>query len=171
MSDSANLCCSYNDDAVRHKGFYNDVNFMKSLGEICYDNFFKRPEDIDFAYDYADVLLCGACHIFAVALQKKLGYNLYVIEEFLGSEWTGRKGFHAFCQVNEPNRLYYVDARGMTSSFDEFMEVAKQFVHGEYIIRSVSPEELAEWKKEDYYEEASSFAESIIEKYKECYTL
>lgn len=39
MSDRANLCCSYNDDAVRHKGFYNDVNFMKSLGEICYDNF------------------------------------------------------------------------------------------------------------------------------------
>lgn len=59
----------------------------------------------------------------------------------------------------------------MTSSFDEFMEVAKQFVHDEYIIRPVLPEELAEWEKEDYYKEASYFAESVIEKYKECYTL
>ena len=171
MSDRANLRCSYNEDAVRHKGFYNDENFIKSLAEICYDDFFKRPEDIDFAYNHADVLLCGACHVFAVALQEKLGYNLYVIEEILESEWTERKGFHAFCQVNESNRLYYVDARGMTSSFDEFMEVARQFVHGEYIIRPALPEELAEWKKEDYYKEASYFAESIIEKYKECYTL
>lgn len=165
MSDRANLRCSYNEDAVRHKGFYNDENFIKSLAEICYDDFFELPDDDLFPYSMAYPLLCGSCHIFAESLQKKLGYNLYIIESI------DKKGFHAFCQIYVDNRLYYVDARGMTSSFDEFMEVAKQLVHGEYIIRPVLPEELAEWKKEDYYEEASYLAESIIEKYKECYTL
>ena len=165
MSDRASLHCSCNEDAVYHKGFYNDENFIKSLAEICYDDFFESPNDDEFSYNYADVLLCGACHIFAESLQKKLGYNLYIIESI------DKKGCHAFCQVCIDNRLYYVDARGMTSSFDEFMEIARQFVNGEYIIRFASPDEVVEWKSDDYYEEASSFAESIIEKYKECYTL
>ena len=120
MSDRAGLHCSCNEDVVYHKGFYNDENFIKSLAEICYDDFFESPNDDEFSYNYADVLLCGACHIFAESLQKKLGYNLYIIESI------DKKGFHAFCQVCIDNRLYYVDARGMTSSFDEFMEIARQ---------------------------------------------
>lgn len=40
MSDRASLHCSCNEDAVYHKGFYNDENFIKSLAEICYDDFF-----------------------------------------------------------------------------------------------------------------------------------
>ena len=165
MNDRANLCCLHNKDTVHHKGFYNDENFIKSLAEILYDDFFELPDDDLFPYSMAYPLLCGSCHIFAEALQKKLGYNLYVIESI------DKKSFHAFCQVYADNRLYYVDARGMTSSFNEFMDAAKQFVHGEYTIRPVSTNEVAEWKSDDYYEEASSFAESIIEKYKECYTL
>lgn len=168
MHDRGKVCCSCNENVIYHKGFYNDENYMNSFYEIRYDTFFELPDDDDFVCDRADVLLCGACHIFATALQKKLGYNLYVIEE---NKEATRKGFHAFCQVYEFDRIYYVDARGMTSSFDEFMDIAKTFVGGEYIIRPVRPDELDDWKKDDYYKELLSFAESVIEKYKQCYTL
>ena len=70
MSDRANLHCLGNGDAVCHKGFYNDENFIKSLAEICYDDFFELPDDDLFPYSMAYPLLCGSCHIFAESLQK-----------------------------------------------------------------------------------------------------
>lgn len=48
MSDRAGLHCSCNEDAVYHKGFYNDENFIKSLAEICYDDFLNRQMMTNF---------------------------------------------------------------------------------------------------------------------------
>lgn len=69
-------------------------------------------------------------------------------------------------------RWYYIDARGITSSFDEFMAVAQEFVGDEYTIRLITAEDIDEWKKDSYYDaEARAFAEAVIEKFRECYTL
>ena len=65
---------------------------------------------------------------------------------------------------------YYVDARGITSSFDEFMSVASTFVSDEFTIRPVTPEDIEEWKKDSKYE-GYAFAEAVIEKFKHCYIL
>ena len=148
-----------------HKGFYNDDDITKSLCEISYSDFFEYPDDDEFPYDSAHSLLRGSCNHFAVALQKVLGYTPYIIEGKDG------KGFHAFCQVCRNGSVCYIDARGITSSFDEFMEVAGQFVKGEYIIRPAKDADLNAAPSEDYYKEGSAFAKSVIEKYKECYTL
>ena len=52
------------------------------------------------------------------------------------------------------------------------MEIAKNFVSDEYTIRPVGPNDIDEWEKDsDYNEEALAFAEAVIVKYKECYTL
>ena len=65
-----------------------------------------------------------------------------------------------------------MDARGITSSFDEFMVVASEFVGDEYIIRPVTLGDIEEWKNDSNYEdEALSFAEAVIEKYKDYYRL
>ena len=67
---------------------------------------------------------------------------------------------------------YYIDARGVTSSFDEFMSVAKRFVTDEYTIRPIIPKDIEEWEiGSEYNEEAYAFAEVIIKKYRDCYTL
>ena len=149
-----------------HKGFYNDEDMFKSLQSINYSDFFAEPDDDEFPYGSADSLLCGSCHHFALSLQKLLKYNAYIIEE------TINKGFHAFCQVYRNKKWYYIDARGVTSSFDEFMDVAKKFVSNEYTIRPVSDDDIRKWKIDSNYDkEAYEFAEAVIRKFEECYTL
>ena len=149
-----------------HKGFYNDADSSKSLSKIRYSDFFVEPDNDEFPYDSADVLLCGSCHIFALSLQKLLNYNVYIIE---GNK---EKGFHVFCQVYRNMKWYYVDARGVTSSFDEFMDVAGKFVRDEYTIRLVSKADIEEWKKDSEYDkEAYEFAEMVIKKFEKYYTI
>lgn len=149
-----------------HKGFYVDEDFEKTLWNINYSDYGEVPEDDDmFPYDSAHQLLCGSCNIFALALQKVLGYNIYIIEQIKGN------GFHAFCQVYKDRRWHYIDARGITTSFDEFMDIAGRFVKEEFIIQLATDEDIKEWENDDYFEEAFAFAGAVIEKYKECYTL
>ncbi len=164
MNNREALCCF--NTYEYHKGFYNDVNIIESLNNIEYSDFFKLPDDDDFPYDTAYPLLCGSCNYFALALQKKFGYNPYIIEEIK------EKGFHAYCQIYKNGKWYYIDARGITSSFNEFMDIAKIFVKDEYIIRPVSSDDIADWEDDrNYNAEAYAFSEKIIEKFKECYIL
>ena len=122
--------------------------------------------DDEFPYDSAHSLLRGSCNHFAVALKNVLGYTPYIIETI------DKRGFHAFCQVSRNGRLYYVDARGVTSSFDEFMVVAREFVRGEYTISQATSEVIEEWESgSEYNEEAYAFAEAMIRKYLEYYTV
>ena len=108
----------------------------------------------------------GSCNHFALSLHNLLGYNAYIIEDI------NREGVHIFCQIYRYKTWYYVDARGITTSFDEFMNVTKEFVHDEYTIRSLTSEDIYEWENYcDYNQEAYAFAEAIIEKYKDFYTL
>ena len=152
-----------------HKGFYNvdDVDDITDvLLKIRYTDFFEYPDDDEFPYDSAHSLLRGSCNHFAVALKNVLGYTPYIIEE------TDKKGFHAFCQVYKNGRLYYVDARGVTSSFDEFMVVAREFVRGEYAIREATQDVIEEWESgSEYNDESYAFAEAVIKEYIECYTV
>ena len=149
-----------------HKGFYNDSDTDKALSNIYYDSFFDFPEDEEFPYTSARQLLRGSCHIFALSLKKTLNYSPYIIEG------ENKTCFHAFCQVYKKGIWFYVDARGITTSFDEFMEVAKEFVTDTYTIRPVCSSDIEEWSREDsYYDYAVAFSESVIEKYKECYTI
>lgn len=149
-----------------HKGFYNDGDPIKSLLDINYTDFFEFPDDDDFPYTTAYELLCGSCHHFALSLKKALNYNPYIIEGI------DEKSFHAFCQIYRNGKWRYVDARGITSSFNEFMDIAKRFVGDEYIIRPVNSNDIDEWERDSNYNaEAYAFAEAVIKKFKECYTL
>ena len=164
MSNNEALC-SFNRYEY-HKGFYNDEEPTKSLLKIYYSDFFEYPDDDEFPYHTAYELLCGSCNHFALSLQKKYNYNPYVIEG------KNQKGFHAFCQIYRNRKWYYVDARGITSSFNEFMDVAKTFVTDEYIIRPVNSNDVKEWEDySNYNEEAYAFADAVIQKYERYYIL
>ena len=148
-----------------HKGFYNDEDPTESLQNIRYTDFFESSDDENPFYSAAS-LLRGGCDRFVLALKNLLGYNLYLIE---GND---DKSFHAFCQIYKNGKWYYIDARGITSSFDEFMIVAKEFVNGEYTVRPVTSVDIDEWENYDYYnEEGYAFAEAVIKKYKAYYVL
>ena len=150
-----------------HKGFYNDGDDpTKILNEIKYTDFFDDPNDKEFPLDCAYHLLCGSCNHFAISLQRMLNYTPYIIES------PKSAGFHAFCQVYKRGKWFYIDARGATTSFDEFMDIAKKFVFNEYIIRPLNDNDIAYWEEHHYYDdEAYKFAEAVIKKYKECYEI
>ena len=149
-----------------HKGFYHDDSITESLSRIKYTEFFDYPDDDDFPYDSAFYLLYGSCNHFALSLKNVFKYTPYIIEG------NYNKSFHAFCQIYKTGTWYYIDARGITSSFDEFMKVAKDFVLGEYTIRTVTSNDIEEWEKDsNYNKEAYAFSEAVINKYKEYYTL
>ena len=151
-----------------HKGFYCDSDPLSSLRKIEYSDFFEVPDDDEFPYGPAELLLRGSCHWFALALQEIHNYNPYIIKEN-----KDEVPFHAFCQIydKEKRTCYYVDARGITSSFREFIKGLNVFVNDEYIIRPVSPSDIDEWKTDEYHNEAYKFAEAIIRKYEGYYTL
>ena len=108
-----------------HKGFYNDEDFSKSLLDIRYADFFEYPDDDEFPYFSAHELLRGSCHHFALGLEKVLGYTPYIIQ---GNDTNS---FHVFCQIYKNNKWCSVDARGISSSFTEFISVARVFVSGD----------------------------------------
>lgn len=162
--------CRFN-NCQMHKGFYNEGEPNNALSKIYYEHYFEYPEDEEFPYDTARTLLCGSCHLFALALKEILGYTPYVIEG------NNKKGFHAFCQVYKDRRWYYIDARGITSSFDEFLYGIRTFVSDEYTIRILEDKDIEKWKTEnneyndDYEEKGFLFARAVIDNYKECYIL
>ena len=149
-----------------HKGFYNHDKNYKALSDIKYIDFFAPLEDDDFPFDSAFWLLYGSCNHFALSLKKVLNYTPYIIKN------NNDKGFHVFCQVYKGGTCYYVDARGVTSCFDEFMDIAKDFVEGEFIISPVTEVDISKWEKDlDYNDEAYMFSEAIIKKYQSYYTI
>ena len=148
-----------------HKGFYVDEDFGDTLSKIYYEDFFEYPDDEEFPYTAAWQLLRGSCNHFALGLKNVLGYTPYIIEG------DNKVSFHSFCQIYIKGTWYNVDARGVTTSFDEFMEVAKEFVSDKYTIRAVNDKDIEEWKNDNFYDEAIAFAEAVIKQYKECYTI
>lgn len=66
--------------------------------------------DERFVFDNADVFRQGVCQIFAYALHKRFGYKVYEIRIEIGC--------HIFCKTSDNQ---YVDVRGITNSFKEFI--------------------------------------------------
>lgn len=149
-----------------HKGFYNAEDSTDALCRIYFEDFMKYHEDEEFPYCTAHQLLRGSCHLFALGLEKVFGYAPYIVE---GKD---KRSFHTFCQIYKRGVWFYVDARGITTSYNEFMDVAKEFVSGEYTIRPISAADIEEFRREDiYYDIALDFAVAVIEKYKNYYTI
>ena len=97
-----------------------------------------------------------------------LGYRAFIIEACDG------KGQHVFCQATLNGKNAFIDARGVTTSFDEFMEVAAEFVKGPFVIRLIDKDDAAEWQRNsdtNSHEEYLALAEAVIKANIECYKL
>lgn len=156
-----------------HKGYYNEEDYQDILAGIDYSDRPECPKDEDdeednasFIWSCADHLLHGECSCFALALRDIFGYSLYIMES------EDKKGFHAFCKVSRNQKSYYIDARGVTTSFEEFMTVASLFVGDQYTMRPATAEDVEGWEGDgEYYEHAFSFSKVFIDDHKEYYTV
>ena len=149
-----------------HKGFYCDNNNFANLEEIDYNGHLTQIDD-DEHVTSAGCLLRGSCQAFALKIEEILGYKAFIIEE------KERHRFHAFCLAFLNGKKAYIDARGVTTSFDEFMEVAREFVEGPFDIRRINEKDVAKWQSssDNSHEEHLALAEKVIIDNTECYKI
>lgn len=153
--------------AELHKGFYCDNNNFANLKDIDYEGHLPLIEDDEEHLTSADCLLWGSCQAFALKVEEILGYEAFIIEEFNG------KGHHVFCQATFEGKNAFIDARGVTTSFDEFMEVAGEFVKGPFVIRRIDEKDIAGWQSssDNSHEEHLALAKEVINANIECYRI
>lgn len=146
------------------KGFYQYKDLQNVLERIKYKDYFCEEDKEDFACGSARTYLCGNCMQFAACLEEQFEYEIYIIK-------SNTKGMHAFCRKSVGEKIYYIDVRGVTSSFDLFIQGL--LIEGEYVIRKMSFEERNDMYTEDekYADEYRKFAERIILEYRKFYTI
>lgn len=98
-----------------HKGFYEineDNNKMQShmIANMNIPEIFK--ERTYFIHHF----LHGMCHIFAYVLHKRFGYDILEIKNISGS------CIHWCCIANYKGKEIYIDVRGMTTDYQEFLQ-------------------------------------------------
>lgn len=98
---------------VKTKGFYDELKKLREDGPKA--NFFIRDINPKIHMKPID-FLHGFCTVFAYALHKELGYEIYSIyddDEII---------VHAYCVVPNGEENVYVDVRGCTTDFVLFMD-------------------------------------------------
>lgn len=150
-----------------HKGFYCDNNNYANLKEIDFDGHLAQIDDDEEHLTSAGCLLEGSCQAFAMQVEEILGYEAFIIKECNG------KCHHVFCQATLDGKIALIDARGVTTSFDEFMEVAGEFVKGPFVIRRINEKDIAGWQSssDNSHEEHRALAEAVIKANIECYKI
>jgi hypothetical protein len=150
----------------KHKGFYNCSDIDEALSEIKYEELLGKKLKKENLCWSAWLLLNGCCNIFATELRKALGYEVFIIEQI------NKKGFHVFCQACMDNDWYYIDVRGVTTNFDEFLKGIRMFIKSEFIVRKVTSKDIATWDEfNDEKDIAIELSQAIIRKYKNYYMI
>ena len=68
-------------------------------------------------YNVAADFLMGYCHIFAFALHKRFGYDVY--------SFSNNSFVHWCCISEKNNNNFYIDVRGITDDYLEFLDFFK----------------------------------------------
>lgn len=124
---------------------------------------------VDFS---ADIFLHGVCGFFALALNKKFGYDIvaYAEENIMGLGWYERL-IHLFCRKGDA----FIDVRGVTEDEDAFLDEFSDFASRYSECFQIQPEELEKvLQKEMSQEEYQNFleaAEELINRFQEGYTV
>lgn len=163
MTDHIYLHTGYHSGATEN---YCDMD--KCLSKISNPQFVDPEDDsseFHNVYEEASIFLQGACHIFSLALHQEFGYDAFEI----------RKGTdcHCFCQVTYQGEPIYIDVRGATTSWEEFLTgtFADFHDHDEIIHQDI--EETAKLDDPDdlYAADGLAFAKHLIHEHPEYYNI
>lgn len=110
-----------NDTDRLHTGYHSGKNetydkISKRLAEILNPQFVDDEDDSSEEhneYSNASVFIQGSCQLFSLALHEEFGFEAYEIH--IGGS------FHCFCQSNYNGTRVYIDVRGATTDFREFL--------------------------------------------------
>lgn len=142
-----------------HKGFYacEGESICQRLRNIEYEKLMGHDASEECGvYDAYDFLQ-GACNVFAYVLQEVFCYDVFAIKE-------GEKLIHMFCKTEYQGKRVYVDVRGATTSYDEFIRGFEKHREEKPTKQNTKMEK---WDKADI--ERYEFAKSIIRRFMEYY--
>ena len=146
-----------------------DYYSMKECLEKIPNPQFVDPEDdsseFHNVYEVASIFLQGSCHLFSLALHQEFGYNAFEI----------RKGMdcHFFCKATYMGEPIYIDIRGATTSWEEFLSGTYADFHDYDEIIPPDIEETAKLDDPDdlYAEDGLAFAKYLIHEHPEHYNI
>lgn len=150
-----------------HTGCYNEVNFVThETMNACLSHI--RNEEVDFTteemieciYYNASIFLQGSCQLFSLALHQEFGYEVRTIS-------SGR-AFHCYCITERHGKIVYIDVRGATTSFTEFVAGTMLIDLDNFDTTPRDIEEDARLDEEDD-DIGFAFAKYIIREYRERY--
>lgn len=121
-----------------HNGFYEELDELREdnvadfgfLENICIGVCDTHGNPLS-THD----LLHGYCTTFAKLLHRKYGYPVYKIEKKNGNY------IHCFCTAIWNGITYYIDVRGITNNYDEFISEFEDFVSKEESLQCTVPVE------------------------------
>ncbi len=110
-----------------HTGYYEDnskLDFCPLENEFLTKFSVKNGDEFDFTFSAND-MLHGFCDIFAEVLAKKFNPNYQVYSLLDPSD-----GYltHCYCMLSDSDKKYYIDVRGITDNFNEFISEFADFV-------------------------------------------
>ena len=148
-----------------HTGHYlkGYENIYSSLEEIEFDECYIIPNDIDNSdecpYSSALDFLHGACHLFAYMLYQLFGYEVFKIKT------ENNDNIHWYAQKIHQGKKAYIDVRGATTDYDEFILEFKESMGTDYEIIKRNKEQDVELQEfNDFWSNTGKvFAVAIID--------
>ena len=144
---------------IRHSGYYDNkkeiLNIYNENSIIINDN--ANPFEIFRTSEF----MMGACDIFALCLKETFKYQMCKITE--------DNKIHYFCIDSSKSEKYYIDVRGFTTSYSEFVSYYSVPSNGN--MHTADTNEEKEIKSQDYYIDGKKFAEKIIKNNKNIYDI
>lgn len=149
------------EDKKIRTGHYLRKDLRKSLSQVK-NSLLNNDELSECPYDAADIFLQGSCQMFSLVLNREFHYPAYKIS-------FGRS-FHCFCMEIKNGVKIYIDVRGATDDFEEFIRDTYLPNNAQYIIELQNLEEDSKLQ-EEYDEIGMAFAQEIVTKYRDYYDI
>ena len=145
-----------------HKGLFIDgrlsVDFERELDKVTFGKCEIFPCDADLPCPYEDssaqIFLHGSCDLFAKQFREKFNYDIYEILDKKG------RPIHWYAQSNYQGRPAYIDVRGATTNFEEFLYEFKFLAGDDYEIHQRNDD--MSHIGEDWVETGIQFAKYVI---------
>ena len=101
------------------------LEFDGQTKNVAINNLFNNDrnnyDDID-ALDQINEFLYEYCEVFAVALHQHFGYKIEYLYD------TNNQLVHAYCILSIGGKIHYIDIRGITDDWDEFIDDFKDML-------------------------------------------
>lgn len=161
-----------------HRGFYEELDLLLEDYE---DSDFGFLENINMLYEdpvgvfdtkinrYINAynFLHGYCNEFAYMLNEKYGYPVFEIK--------GEEGnlIHSFARVDTDSEHYFIDVRGITTDYSEFISEFEDWTDEETSIENTFPVDLlneGERERNTPSKENREFIEKLFSDYGDYYS-